>query len=320
MRKPTLMLTVVAALVTSSLVAAPARAADDDDVDAVAFSEPIPIWLAGTPGVFPEIEEKSRDGKRFFHIHNPTLTVCRPAKPNGVAIVLCPGGGYGIVATGIEGTPVAPKLTAAGITVFMLKYRLPTTRENFKHPVPMADALRAIQFVRHHAKEYGVDPEKVGIMGFSAGGHLAATAGTLYHEYQPLDDTVGKTDCRPDFMCLVYPVITTQAEGYVHGCVRALLAKDAPAEQLAHLSCETNVTDMTPPAFLVHATADGGVKYQNSVLMYDALKKHGVDAKLKLYEKGGHGFGPGRPGDDSAAWTSDFITWLRGMKIIPMEE
>ncbi len=278
----------------------------------------IPIWPAGTAQVDPSIPEEvvPRNFELVKNIHNPNLTVFRPENPNGAAVVICPGGGYGVIASGLEGYPIAEKLNEAGITAFVLKYRLPTTKgAEFKHPVPLSDALRAIQWVRYHASEYKLDPQRIGIMGFSAGGHLAASAGTLYAKYSFGSDEISKVSSRPDFMCLGYPVISTQKE-IAHGCVRHPLKAGFSPEQLAEMSCELNVTAQTPPAFLLHAKDDKGVLPQNSMVMHEALQQQGVPTELKLYEQGGHGFGLGRKGTDSTQWMGDFIAWLSSMQII----
>ncbi len=275
----------------------------------------IPLWPEGTPGINPDIpEEIEPRGDRYLNIHNPTLTYYKPEVPNGVAVVLCAGGGYRYVASGVEGVPTAEKLNKLGITVFVLKYRLPPT---FKHPVPLSDALRAIQLVRHRAAAFNVDPDKIGIMGFSAGGHLAAAAGTLFSEYSFGTDPIAEARSRPDFMCLVYPVVSsTLVPG--NGSIHALLPDDQALAALARLSNELNVTPDSPPAFLVHAKDDGAVAYQHSVRMQEALQAHGVPVALRLYEEGGHGFGIGREGTDSARWSDDFVAWLQQMNVMAL--
>ena len=281
----------------------------------------IPLWPAGTAQVAPAIPEERvpRDFEVVKNIHNPNLTVFRAEKPNGAAVVICPGGGYGIIATGLEGYPIAERLNQAGVTAFVLKYRLPTTTDaDFKHPIPLSDALRAIQLVRHRAEEFDIDPGRIGIMGFSAGGHLAASAGTLYSKYNSGSDKISRVSSRPDFMCLAYPVISAR-EDIAHGCVRSPLKPGFSPDQLAEMSCELNVNPQTPPTFLLHAKDDKGVLPQNSIVMHEALNEHGVPTALKLYEKGGHGFGLGRKGTDSVQWPGDFISWLRNRRIIPGE-
>ena len=275
----------------------------------------IDLWPSGTAQVNSSIPEEivPRHFEVVKNIHNPNLTVFQPEQPNGAAVVICPGGGYAIIASGLEGYPVAKRLNEAGITAFVLKYRLPTTGDgDFKHPVPLSDALRAIQWVRFHAAEYKIDPGRIGIMGFSAGGHLAACAGTLYAKYNFGADEISKVSSRPDFMCLCYPVISTNKE-FAHGCVRSPLLADCTEEQEVEMSCEQNVNAQTPPTFLVHAMDDSGVLPQNSIVMKEALKEHGVVVELRLYEKGGHGFGLGRNGTDSTQWPDEFIDWLRSL-------
>lgn len=277
----------------------------------------ISIWPKGTNGVNPDIPEKVKpQGKRFFNIHNPTITVYVPEKSNGTAVVLCPGGAYQYVASGVEGGPVAEKLNKSGITVFVLKYRLPsTTNARFKHPVPLSDALRAIQWVRFHAQKFHIELNKIGIMGFSAGGHLASSAGTLFSKYHFGTDSISWVNARPDFMCLVYPVISVKP-GFSRS-IQSLVADKSDSTSLKELSNELNVTINTPPAFIAHAKDDSSVSIQNSKLMYEALKKYHVPCVLKLYSRGGHGFGLGREGTDSTKWTDDFVDWLRKMNFIP---
>ena len=279
----------------------------------------VDLWPAGTAQVDASISEEivPRHFEIVKNIHNPNLTVFRPEQPNGMAVVICPGGAYVFLATGLEGYPVAEKLNEAGITAFVLKSRLPTTEGvDFKHPVPLSDALRAIQWVRAHAAEYQLDPNRIGIMGFSAGGHLAATAGTLYAKYNFGTDAISQLSARPDFVCLGYPVISTQ-EGIAHGCVWSPLKAGFTEEDANEMSCELNVNAQTPPTFLMHAKDDGGVLPENSIVMHEALKQHGVATELKLYEKGGHGFGLGRAGTDSIQWSDACIDWLSQLNAKP---
>jgi acetyl esterase/lipase len=281
----------------------------------------ISIWPEGTELINASVPESVFNKKPglITNIHNPSLTLFRPEKPNGTAVVICPGGAYRIVAFDHEGKQVAEKLNQSGITAFVLKYRLPTTEGvDFKHPVPLADALRAVQWVRFNSSEYKLDPKRIGIMGFSAGGHLSASAATLWSKYRFGDDEISEVSSRPDFACLGYPVITAD-KAHAHGCVSHSLKEGYTPEQLREMSCELNVSDETPPTFLFHAKDDKGVVPQNSVLMHEALKKNGVATELKLYEKGGHGFGLGRKGTDSVQWPDDFIAWLKGLEIIPLE-
>ena len=284
-------------------------------------AEVVAIWPAGTPNIDASLPEKlmPRDIEIVKNIHNPNLTIFQPPKPNGSAVVICPGGGYSVIASEPEGYAIAKMLNEYGITAFVLKYRLPTTSGvDFKHPVPLSDALRAIQWVRYHAADYQVDPGRVGILGFSAGGHLAASAGTLYSKYHFGSDAISKVSDRPDFLCLGYPVISTKKE-VAHDCVVLPLKENASAKDLSEMSVDTNVTAESPPTFLFHAKDDKGVLAANSELMHQALKNHNVSTELKLYASGGHGFGLGRNGNDSKNWSADFINWLTITKVIPAQ-
>lgn len=298
-------------LVAALSICAAATASAQRDADSEA-SERISLWPAGTEGVNARIPEKVRAGgiKRVLNIHNPSLSVFRPKKPNGTAVVICPGGGYRILAINKGGAEIAQRFNEAGITAFVLRYRLPTTAgANFKHPVPLSDALRAIQWVRVHHADYGIDTDKIGIMGFSAGGHLAASAATLYDDYVFGDDAVSKVSSRPDFVCLGFPVISTDTK-IAHGCIKTLKKRAMSPSELQQLSCEKNVDAKTPPTFLFHAKDDPTVNVHNSVVMHEALKQAGVSSELKLYEQGGHGFGLGKAGTDSVNWPDDFLAWL----------
>ena len=284
---------------------------------ASASTDTVQLWPNGTPGIDSSIPEQSVRDAIINNIHNPTLSIHRPAQPNGCAVVVCPGGGYSVLSIVNEGTKVAEFLNSQGITAFVLKYRLPNTPgADFKDPVPLSDALRAIQWVRHHAADFGVDPARIGIMGFSAGGHLAASSGTRYSLGSNIGtDAIAKTSARPDFMALVYPVISTNKE-IAHNCPKHLLPPDASPEALEAQSIETLVTSETPPTFFAHAKNDAGVVPQNSKVMHKALEKAGVPSSLNLYEEGGHGFGLGRPGHDSTKWPSAFVEWLKSRHFI----
>lgn len=249
----------------------------------------------------------------------PTITVFLPPKEKatGASIVICPGGGYGFLATEHEGTQVAEWLNSLGVAGVMLKYRL---APKYKHPAPLDDARRAIRMVRYKSKEWGLDPNRVGVLGFSAGGHLASTVSTHYRETHPFPgDAINGFTERPDLAILVYPVISLQAE-YAHGGSRDnLLGKDAPKELIAGLSNETQVTAQTPPTFLAHTAADSGVPAENSMAYAMALSKHKVPYELHVFEKGQHGLGLGSgwKGHIAAepsfeAWPGLCATWLKG--------
>jgi len=250
------------------------------------------------------------------HITKPTLTIFEPAakKRNGTAVIICPGGGYGIIAAGHEGADVAKVFNDAGITAFVLRYRLPNDEcMSHKEYVPLIDAQQAIHFVRSHAQQYHVDPNKIGIMGFSAGGHLASTTGT---HFDPVRKELANANVRPDFMMLIYPVISFNEEiGHI-GSRDNLLGKD-PDKKLVHLfSNEEQVTPRTPPTFLVHASDDDGVNPENSIRFYQALLRNKVPAELHLYEHGGHGFGLHNTSTNED-WFKSCIDWMRANKLLP---
>ncbi|MFT3746691.1 MAG: alpha/beta hydrolase [Agriterribacter sp.] len=244
------------------------------------------------PGPDEEKSVTSDNILRISNISRPTLTVFLPdaAKANGTAVVICPGGGYGIVAASHEGYDVAKKFNEMGVAAFVLKYRMPN-KKNQPDPstAPLQDAQQAIITVRKNAAKWNIDTQRIGIMGFSAGGHLASTAGTHFNKV--LVEDPGNISARPDFMLLIYPVISADVAITHAGSYKNLLGENPSKEQLALYSNEKQVTDKTPPAFLVHASDDNGVSPNNSIVFYQALIKNKVPAELHIYERGGHGFG-----------------------------
>ncbi|SDF12201.1 Acetyl esterase/lipase [Mucilaginibacter pineti] len=241
---------------------------------------------------------------------NPALTVFPPVRENkkGIAVIVCSGGSYGGRANEVEGIPACKKLAASGITAFLLDYRVPDPqRMEHKEMVPLTDAQRAIQYVREHAKEFDIDPARLGIMGFSAGGHLASTVGTHFKKTE-LDNPNG-TSLRPDFMVLVYPVISF-SDSLTHESSRYnLIGPDLSAEEIREFSNELQVSGDTPPTFLVHGRNDSGVKFANSEVFYGALKKQGVKAEFLRYDKGEHGFGAYNK-DSKINWMDECIKWI----------
>ena len=267
----------------------------------------VDVWPGKAPGEKGDIgEEKFLDQKagekqvkRLTNVSRPTLTIFRPAKDKdtGAAVVICPGGGYNILAWDLEGEEVAAWLNSIGVTGIVLKYRVPRRPTDAKGepPIgPLQDAQRAMSLVRTKSKEWGIDPKRIGILGFSAGGHLAAAATTNYDQraYEALDD-VDKQSCRPDFAVLVYPAY--------------LVAKDKD-----ELTPQIKVTKETPPVFFAHAGNDG-VKAENSVVMYLALKKAGVPAELHVYSTGGHGFGLRKSDNACSTWPDRAGEWLKAL-------
>lgn len=250
---------------------------------------------------------------RISKISNPTITVFRPQKPNGKAVVICPGGGYAILAFDKEGTRVAEELNRWGITAFVLKNRLPDDSINIdKSLAPLQDAQQAIRFVRNHSKDFGINKNQIGIMGFSAGGHLAATA-TTHFNFKADETSTDTTSIRPDFAILIYPVISFDSTITHKGSRNNLIGVNATTDKVNFFSNELQVTPGTPPSFLVHAGDDGAVPVQNSLRYYEACVKNKVPVELHLYPKGGHGFGMyNKTTDDS--WMERLKNWLNSIK------
>jgi acetyl esterase/lipase len=231
------------------------------------------------------------------------------------AVVICPGGGYGRLADDHEGTQVAQWLNSAGVVAFVLKYRMPSDSIMVDKTVgPLQDGQEAIRIVRRRAKEWGVDPGKIGIMGFSAGGHLAASVSTRFAER--VYDAVDSTSARPDFSILLYPVVSMEHTVTHMGSRENLLGPHPSEEQVRHASNELRVTGETPPAFLVHAMDDGTVSPENSILYLRALKMHGIPGELHLYQQGGHGFGLAKGGGTESGWPAACLAWMMSRGIL----
>lgn len=277
----------------------------------------IPLW-EGTPPLQKEMDLKEtsvREGiLRIANVQNPTIEVYLPTKQiaTGKAVVIFPGGGYGILAYDWEGTDFAKWLNAQGIAGIVVKYRLPKS-ESLTDPkeVPLLDAQRAMRLARHHAAEWSIDPAKIGVMGFSAGGHLASTISTQYnHEVDRPKDAIDALSARPDFSILVYPVISFRDASAHSGSRSALIGENASQELMDRFSGELNVNTETPPTFLVHAQDDKGVPIENSLLYYQALHKNGVKASLHIYPTGSHGFGFGLGKGSLDGWRDVLLGWM----------
>ncbi|HSQ47144.1 MAG TPA: alpha/beta hydrolase, partial [Lutibacter sp.] len=282
-----------------------------------AQNEVIPLWTAKIPGSiqvqnYDEIETyKDEKLQNIRQITTPTLSVFLPEKENhnGTAVIVFPGGGYFYLTMDKEGYKVARWLNTLGITAVVLKYRLPSDAIMTDKTIgPLQDAQEAVRAVRRNADKWKVDINKIGIIGFSAGGHLAAALSTRY-----LDNLYNPTDtvsARPNFSMLIYPVISMK-EGIKHQGSRGNLLGKTPSDLLINkFSMETQVNNLTPPTFMAHASDDASVPVENSILYYQALIKHKVPAELHLYEKGGHGFGLGVK-ETSQFWTKQAENWLR---------
>ena len=253
-------------------------------------------------------------GDGMFQEGDAFITVHKAEKPNGAAVIICPGGGYGGLVTGAEGHGIAAWLNKHGIAGIVLEYRLPAGRSF----VPLLDAQRAIRTARTSAKEWGIDPARIGIMGFSAGGHLASTAGTHFDAGDAkATDIIDRTSSRPDFMILVYPVVSMGDK--THGGSKSNLLGKNPTPELVELfSNEKQVTDQTPPTFLAHALDDKPVPPENSKALYDALQAHKIPSKYLELPSGGHGLN-GYKGPMWDAWQKQSLEFLAELKLIPAQ-
>ena len=275
----------------------------------IARAETIPLWPEGVPGAIANAGAEELADGRISNVHTPTLTAYLPAetKGTGTAAIICPGGAYRRLAIDKEGTAVAARLNTLGVAAFVLKYRL----KEYGHPAPLRDVLRAVRIVRSQAARWRIDPERIGVVGFSAGGHLASTAGTLYDAPEGRTGAaLDRVNARPDFLVLVYPVITMSGP-YAHaGSRESLLGATPPPALVEHLSTDLQVTARTPPTFLVHGGTDQAVPAENSLLFYTALRRAGVPAELHLYQDGPHGIGL-EPGHGPISdWFTRCTEWL----------
>jgi acetyl esterase/lipase len=277
--------------------------------------EVLPVWPDIPPGGLVNTDViESMDEDQPFRIRNvtdPSLLVYLPHDRfvDRTAIVICPGGGYTRLAFDHEGFEVAEWLNQQGIAGFVLKYRLPDDRiMEDKSVGPLQDVQRAIRIVRKKADDWQINPNKIGVMGFSAGGHLAATASTLYGMQVSPADTIS---ARPDFTVLLYPVISFR-DSVTHNGSRLRLLGDSMSEDRIHqFSADEQVTADTPPAFLAHSLDDGAVSYHNSLLYMTALKRNGVRCELHLFQSGGHGYGINRARGSEGNWPVLLREWLK---------
>lgn len=283
----------------------------------------IKVWPGKVPDAIenasykPETIYIEGNQPRLLKVVDPTLDMYpAPAtSANGTAVIICPGGGYARLASDHEGVAVAQWFNTMGITAFVLSYRLPSDEIMKNKSVgPLQDAQEAVRTVRRHAKEWNIDPEKIGIMGFSAGGHLASTLATHFREtvYTPIDTT----SARPNFAILIYPVISMDSL-LTHGGSRANLLGEHPSpKQVKKFSNDLQVTADTPPAFLVHAMDDNVVPVQNSINYALALQKYHIPCELHIYEKGGHGFGLGKTNGTESSWPKACQQWLQSRGLL----
>jgi acetyl esterase/lipase len=269
-----------------------------------AAQTPVPLWEHGAPGA-----------QGTADVDVPTLTAYLPAaNPTGTAVIIAPGGGYQHLSMEKEGSDVAKWLNAHGVAGFVLKYRLGPT---YHHPVELEDAQRAIRTVRAEAAKLGIAPDHIGMWGFSAGGHLAASAGTMF-DWAAKDggpavgnDAIDKESARPDFLVLSYPVITTDPAFAYKGLVKYLLGDTPDPKLVEQMSVEKRVTAQTPPTFLMQTTDDATVPVMNSVAFYSALVAHKVPAEMHLFAHGPHGVGLAQGFPDLKVWPDLLATWMR---------
>lgn len=278
--------------------------------------EVLPLWPAGKVpnNKTNTVEEKSVTGAdnilRISGVTVPEISVflAPKEKATGAAVLICPGGGYGILAASHEGSDFAKWFNERGISAFVLKYRLPNEKAmSHQHEVPLMDAMQATKLIRQHAKKWNIDGNQIGVMGFSAGGHLAATLSTHFNMGAQASE-----EAKPNFSILIYPVISLLPE-LAHGGSRDnLLGPDKSEELIKYYSNELQVSANTPPAFLVHASDDNAVPAENSIAYYLALKKVKIPAEMHLYPKGGHGFGMRTEGKGSLVnWPAAMEGWLK---------
>jgi acetyl esterase/lipase len=289
----------------------------------------LPVWPDKVPGDYGSIGEErirppsdapTKDAKWLTNVTKPTLTVYRPAKEKntGAAMLICPGGGYWNLAWDLEGEEVAAWLNTVGMTGIVLNYRVPRRPgqpEALPAPGPLLDAQRALSLVRSRATEWGIDPNRIGMVGFSAGGHLALATATNFDKraYEPID-AIDKVSCRPDFAVSVYP-------GYLvakAGEPRLGRAADSGGGRApgGHLASYMRIPAGTPPVFLVHASDDTMANAENSVVMYLALERAGILTELHVYAKGGHGFGVRKSDQPCCTWTERCVAWLRNQGVL----
>ena len=296
--------------------------------EAAASGDTLPLWPGPPPGAparlpMPHTEQRSKtpgfDDRWLTGIDRPELAIRRPARPNGAAVMLLPGGGYGFLSWDNEGEEQARWLNAQGVTAFILRYRLPGEGWAGRETVPLADAQRGIRLIRSRAGEYAIDPARIAIIGFSAGGHLAGSLATRAAEiaYAPVD-AADRLSARPDLAGLIYPVVSMDA-AFTHGGSRDnLLGLSAGSEARRRASVELRVSADTPPIFLAHASDDGLVPIANSLALYEAMIAAKRPGELHAFDKGGHGFGVRLPKTSPAsAWPVLFADYARKAGVFP---
>lgn len=295
----------VLAILAFAVAAARSVAAQPPPPLPIQDGQVIPLWSGAAPGAL---------GSDEADIPAITVYLPRTVAPNTPAVVVCPGGGYRALASNHEGRQVASYLNSLGVAAFVLRYRL---GPRYHHPIELGDAQRAIRLLRSHAADWRLDPARIGIMGFSAGGHLAMTASTRFDNGTAgAADAVDRASSRPDFVVLGYPVISMTEEWTHKGSRTNLLGENPDPELAKSLSGERAVTRETPPTFLFHTNEDTAVPAENSVHYYLALRKAGIPAEMHVFEKGPHGVGLANDDAALSEWSKLLANWLRGRKLI----
>jgi acetyl esterase/lipase len=289
----------------------------------------IPLYAGEIPNSRPsKISERLVKGEYtwLYDVTNPDIAVYLPQAKyvTGQAVVICPGGGYRFLSYDnyIEGTDVARFFNSLGIAAIVLKYRLPSAETCIEpHKAPLMDAQRALRMVRVNAAKWNINPEKIGIMGFSAGGHLAATAGTHFDEGNKSDaDSVERESCRPNFMILLYPVISLVDTSLITNTRKKLLGENPAIDLMCYYSCEQQVKENTPPAFIAHAENDKIVSVEHSLLIYEALRKKNISSELHILTEGGHGFGLVTNNKHVVSWKESLELWLESLQNVNLSK
>ncbi|AZB10569.1 alpha/beta hydrolase [Chryseobacterium sp. G0162] len=271
----------------------------------------ITLWTKIPDGPGPKGGEIISSKGSLTNISTSKLIIHQPADPNGIAVLVISGGGYAHIESGSEGNPTGEWLKSQGITAFELIYRLPG--EGWEtESVPFQDAQRALRIIRSNAEKYKIDPDKIGVLGFSAGGHLAGYISSTFDKiYYPLQDAIDQVSARPDFTAMIYPVVSMLPPNNKTHSFKSLLGKSSETKDQIKYSVEKQVTVQTPITFLAQSEDDPISSVENSILMYQALKDHKVSAELHLFQSGGHGWGLGKKDTNTGEWTNLFLNWLK---------
>ncbi|MBN1951153.1 MAG: alpha/beta hydrolase [Bacteroidales bacterium] len=281
----------------------------------------IPLWEGKAPGSEQVSMTEIRNNvnlnifnpnRAIRQIQDPTIEIFRPEKPNGTSVLICPGGGYWMIIYDKEGIDIAKWFNSIGVTAFVLKYRLPAEGHANGKDIPLQDAQRAVRIIRANAANWQLDPNRIGILGTSAGGHLAALLGTSYsRETYPRRDSIDLISPRPDFMILLYAVISMDPAFTHQGSLHALLGEDPPEELIRKYSAETLVDENTPPAFIVASENDHTVSPENSRLFHQVLEEKGIPVEMHIFPRGGHGFSVKKSNYAGSRWPGMCESWLR---------